>query len=85
MDKNAVARQGLERIDKYVQAALTGVLGNEAWNSPQAQQYLRAKKMTLEQIAVAAGMEAIVQLDKFLKGEQGGDSDEAQLSLLEEV
>jgi len=67
---------GLKRIDSYVQAALSGVLANPAWNSVEAQKYLRAKNLTLEQIAVAAAMEALIQLDKFLKGERGGDDPE---------
>lgn len=69
------ALKGMARLDVYVQAALTGILANPAWNSEQAQLYLKAKKLTLEQIAVAAAMETIIQLDKFLKGERGGDSE----------
>lgn len=68
--------EGLKRIDQYVCAALSGLVANPAYNSVEAQKYLRAKKLTLEQLAVASGMDALVQLDKFLKGEVGGDTDE---------
>lgn len=85
-ERRELARKGLERMDRFVQAALTGVLANPAWNGQEAQNYLRAKKLTLEQIAVAAGMEVVIQMDKFLKGEVGGDPDapDAQLKLIQE-
>ena len=68
-------RRNIDRMDRYIQAALTGCLANPAWNSQEAQAYLRAKKLTLEQISVAAGMETMVQMDKFMKGERGGDDE----------
>lgn len=71
----AKIRANLERMDKYVCAALTGMLSNHAWNSPDAQNYMRAKRLTIEQLAVAAAMEALIQVDKFLKGEVGGEND----------
>lgn len=81
------ATKGLARMDSYIQAALSGMLANPAWNSVESQKYLRAKGLTLEQLAVAAGMECIIQLDKFLKGEVGGEgpsTPETQLELVPE-
>lgn len=72
---NDAALKGMARLDAYVMAALSGMLANPAWNSPAAQAYLSAKKLTIEQLAVASAMESIIQLDKFLKGEVGGEND----------
>ena len=71
--ERARALAGMQRMDGYVQAALSGMLANPAWNSESAQRYLTAKKLNLEQLAVASAMEVIIQVDKFFKGEVGGE------------
>lgn len=70
--QNAITN--LSRMDKYVQAALTGILANPAYNQAEGRNWMAAKKLTPETLAVSGGVECMIQLDKFLKGEVGGES-----------
>lgn len=51
----------------FIGCALTGILSNSSYNNPGTQQYLQAKGLTQEKLAVLAGLEVIQQLELMKK------------------
>ncbi len=71
-----------EKIEKFAQAALTGLLANQAYVSPQGAKYLEMKGITLEGLAIESAIH-IVSLLKVMK-EKGTKNEPKSVNLVTE-
>ncbi len=49
----------------FTGCALTGLLANNSFNTPNAAKYLDMKGLSLEKLAVLSAVEVVSQLEKF--------------------
>lgn len=54
-----------ERVEAYTHSAITGLLANPSYSTPESKRYLESKRLSIERLAIISAMEIVQQLEIF--------------------